>query len=49
MLWIQLKRSVLRQEAKMQIVNIEVRNKNTSGRKSNLKVSNVSRVIQAGL
>ena len=36
-------------QLKKQIVNIEVRNKNTSGRKSNLKVSNVSRVITSRL
>lgn len=39
----------LKAGSKKQIVNIEVRNKNTSCRKSKLKVSNVSRVITSRL
>lgn len=44
-----VKEKRLKAGSKKQIVNIEVRNKNTSGRKSNLKVSNVSRVITSRL
>lgn len=44
-----VKEKRLKAESKKQIVNIEVRNKNTSGRKSKLKVSNVSRVITSRL
>ena len=44
-----VKEKRLKAGSKKQIVNIEVRNKNTSGRKSKLKVSNVSRVITSRL
>ena len=44
-----VKEKRLKAGSKKQIVNIEVRNKNTSCRKSNLKVSNVSRVITSRL
>ena len=44
-----VKEKRLKARSKKQIVNIEVRNKNTSGRKSNLKVSNLSRVITSRL
>lgn len=44
-----VKEKCLKAGSKKQIVNIEVRNKNTSGRKSKLKVSNVSRVITSRL
>lgn len=44
-----VKEKRLKAESKKQIVNIEVRNKNTSGRKTKLKVSNVSRVITSRL
>lgn len=44
-----VKEKRLKAGSKKQIVNIEVRNNNTSGRKSNLKVSNVSRVITSRL
>lgn len=44
-----VKEKRLKAGSKKQIVNIEVHNKNTSCRKSNLKVSNVSRVITSRL
>lgn len=44
-----VKEKRLKAGSKKQIVNIEVRNKNTSCRKSKLKVSNVSRVITSRL
>ena len=44
-----VKEKRLKAGSKKQIVNIEVRNKNTSGRKTKLKVSNVSRVITSRL
>ena len=44
-----VKEKRLKSGSKKQIVNIEVRNKNTSCRKSKLKVSNVSRVITSRL
>lgn len=44
-----VKEKRLKAGSKKQIVNIEVRNKNTSCRKSKLKVSNVSRVIASRL
>lgn len=44
-----VKEKRLKAGSKKQIVNIEVRNKNTSSRKTKLKVSNVSRVITSRL
>lgn len=44
-----VKEKRLKAGSKKQIVNIEVRNKNTSGRKTKFKVSNVSRVITSRL
>ena len=44
-----VKEKRLKARSKKQIVNIEVRNKNTSGRKSKLNVSNLSRVITSRL